>query len=188
MPRVSSSWSRAEWVRRLGFKTGDQPPIGAAITPTLASGDASQLLPTLLAPQGWAGGGLTAAAYGAVEIQSLGIGGCFVELELGPNPPLVGAVVTWVFEIVPTRRGSYTATITPTIWEESPGVQSRITLGSDTAAITDGPFIKGETNTQPPGMNIFVPSGSFLYAVALGNNQITVAAHLRDVPAGNATD
>ena len=184
MPRVSSSWSRAEWVRRLGFKTGDQPPIGAAITPTLASGDASQLLPPLLAPQGWTGGSFTAANFGAVQIHARAIGGCFVSLELAPS----AASATWSFEIVASPRATYTAGVTPTIWEESPGVVSTLTIGSDTAFITDGPFISGLTNTQPPMVDVYIPPGMFLHAVALGIAALQVACHLRDVPVGNAAD
>lgn len=176
-----TSWSRSEWLRRLGFKTGDMPPIAAAFTPTLASGDASELLPPLLAPQGWAGGeGTVTANFSAWELQSRGIGGTFVCLEVGRDHLL---------HFSPTPVVGFTASTTKAVQEVVPGVTSVLRDGNVAVYIAaSDPYFRegfGSIYLTP----IYIPPGTYLYAYAAANAISCPAAFLiRDVPAGNAGD
>lgn len=161
------------------------PPIAAAFTPTLASGDASELLPPLLAPQGWAG--CTAPAVGATDfsaatIHSRGIGGCFViaDFDLGA----INLYATLSDAVDPT----WVSTATLTVMEESPGVLSTLERGYVTAiASQDVPSLYQERGADP--MHWYVPSGKFLtFVQGTALLPLVCNVHIRDVPAGNAGD
>jgi len=164
------------------------PPIAAAFTPTLASGDASELLPPLLAPQGWAGcagPAVGVAEYAALMIHSRGIGGCFVhtDLDLG--------TVTAFATLSPLPDPTWASHALLPVFEESPGVLSTVERGMVTAiASTDVPFwvqssTGGDWNPHP----WFVPSGTYLtVAQSIVQLPLYCAVHLRDVPVGVAPD
>jgi len=183
MPRPGSTWSRSEWLRRLGFKSGDMPPIAAAFTPTLASGDASELLPPLLAPQGWAGVDIPASVglHGVYGVQSKGVGGCFVELDVNQISRLsLSATSLTALGLIPLQG-------------QIPGVNSTfgaavIPTASTPLQANDGFLMEGFGNYQPT-KPLYVPPGSYLYVYANAPSlafQGTV--FVRDVPAGLAED
>ncbi len=182
MPATGSAWSRSEWLRRLGYKTGSEPPIASAIQPTLRSGDASELLPPLLAPQGWGGGyaPAVAGAFSGFQVHARAVGGCFVDVDCTKS---FGA---WL-ETSP--RGTWSGT-PRALYEEIPTVVSTVEWGSDTGGMTvDVPwfeFTNSHTFLKP---TFYVPSGTLLYI--LHNVQaieIASAIHVRDVPVGLAPD
>jgi hypothetical protein len=161
------------------------PPIAEAFTPTLASGDASELLPPLLAPQGWAGctsPAVGAADYAALTIHSRGIGGCFITADF--DLATVPVYATLSDAVDPT----WVSTATLTVMEESPGVLSTLDRGYVTAiASGDVPSLYQERGADP--MPWYVPSGKFLTFVQ-GAVLVPIICniHIRDVPAGIAPD
>jgi hypothetical protein len=161
------------------------PPIAAAFTPTLASGDASELLPPLLAPQGWAGAQVGAALgqHGVYGVHSKGIGGCFVEFD-------VNQVAR--FHLSVGANPGVTLGLLP-IQQNQPGVLStfgvdQIATAATPLAATDGFLHEGFGNYQPT-KPIFVPPGSFLYVYAHAPSLVWEGTmFIRDVPAGLAPD
>ena len=161
------------------------PPIAAAFTPTLASGDASELLPPLLAPPGWAGCTSPAYAvgqYGALTIHSRGIGGCFItaDFDLGT----VAVYATLADAVDPT----WVQSAALPIMEEAPGVLSTVDRGYVTAIATqDVPTLYQSQGVDP--MPWYIPSGMFLTFVQ-GQTLLPIICnvHVRDVPAGIAPD
>ena len=184
MPAPGSAWSRSEWLRRLGYKTGSEPPIASAIQPTLRSGDASELLPPLLAPQGWArptdlvvpGGG----TYAIVEVIPA-IGGTVVHYD---------GTSGWTVSIESVLRATSTFTSTLPIYEEREGVRTVLNVGSDTAAITDGPrFSGGASLLEFVPTRLYCPPSFRLYIEQTAPAAILDGAlHVRDVPVGLAPD
>ena len=159
------------------------PPIAAAFTPTLASGDASELLPPLLAPQGWAGCIQAASAgnHGIYEIQSLGIGGCFVDFDAN-QPVGIHLSDTSLFTLV--NRA---------IQEQVPGVKSKFGCSVKAAGffpIASNDFITSPGfGAWPPSRPLYIPPGKFLYIYAIAPSlQFQGGAFIRDVPAGIAAD
>lgn len=186
MPAPGASWSRSEWLRRLGYKTGDQPPIAHALQPTLGSGDASELLPPLLAPQGWFGGisPNVAASSSAWEVHSRAVGGCFVQVDMDTN---------WGLSFETTRDPSFILTTVHAPVVEQPGIETVVTSGPiATWSATGLPIFVGAVNTTQPEFGpapVYVPPGIFMYVTATAANiACNGAIHVRDVPVGLAPD
>jgi len=181
--KTPSAWSRSAWLQRLGYKTGDQPPIAAAFTPTLASGDASELLPPLLAPQGWAGGVEQthgAGNFSGYLIHSMGIGGCFVRFDLS------GTVEARIQEGRPTGWVLDAARV---FGVEQPGIRSTVEGGHLTSSPGNPPTFTMGLDTPYLYSSVFVPAGNTLTLThATANTALTAAIHVRDVPAGLAPD
>ena len=159
------------------------PPIAAAFTPTLASGDASELLPPLLAPQGWAGVDIPASVglHGLYGVHSKGVGGCFVELDVNQ-----------------ISRISLSATSLITLGfvalqEQIPGVNSVFGVATVASGLlpmqgNDGFLMEGFGNYQPTKA-LYVPPGSYLYVYAHAPSlAFQGSVFVRDVPAGLAED
>jgi len=183
MPRVTSSWSRAEWLRRLGFKTGDQPPLASSIMPTLRSGDASELVPPLLAPQGYAGIDQAAVlgSHSFVEVRSNAPGGTWVSVD----PVVTGYYVQWFGD----QSATYIPLTTPTIYESSPGVLAGITFGTDTVVPASVPLLGLSTLIDVRAPAWYVPPGQTLYAGTWAVTQsLQGCVFVRDVPVGLAAD
>jgi len=181
--RTGTAWSRSAWLQRLGFKTGDMPPIAAAFTPTLASGDASELLPPLLAPQGWAGGVMQtrgAGNFSGFLIHSMAVGGCFVKFDLSASVEAriqEGLPAAWVLDGVRTFE------------VEQPGIRSEVQAGHLTASSGDPPIFTMGLDTPYLYSSVFVPSGHTLTLThSTANTALISAIHVRDVPAGIAPD
>jgi len=183
MPRVTSSWSRSEWLRRLGFKTGDQPPLASSIMPTLRSGDASELVPPLLAPQGYAqiSHGPVAGAHSTLEVRSVAPGGCWVAADSA----LTGIFFQWMG----LPSATYTAVVTPTVYLEQPDMLSLITVGDETAPPASVPTLGLQANSDVLARHWYVPNGQALYFCPnLPNTTVLGYVHVRDVPVGLAAD
>lgn len=73
-------WNLTEYVRRIGGKRSDQPPVAFGVQPVLIVGDSSAIASPLLPPVAWFGGVFTSngSAAATVEIASKAAGGCFV--------------------------------------------------------------------------------------------------------------
>ena len=183
MPAPGSAWSRSEWLRRLGYKTGQEPPIASAIQPTLLSGDASELLPPLLAPQGWARGTTAvpgAGTFGVIEVVPA-IGGTYL---------IYDATTMYTVSIESARRGTVTLAAALPIYEERTGVRTVLLPGSDTASIADGPRFTGGASLLEWGPAPFYCPPSFrLYIQAVTATAVLDGAlHVRAVPVGLAPD
>ncbi len=185
MPAPGASWSRSEWLRRLGYKTGDQPPIAHAITPTLGSGDASELLPPLLAAQAWVGTVTftpTAGTNATMEIHATAPGGAFITW--------VSSNDSWVLQISPTQLSVWTDQSACPTMTEFGTLETSVRLGN-LSAILDGPgFSERLTGGGADDrVSIFVAPGTYAY-IMMGSTGSTMlmAAHVRDVPVGLAPD
>lgn len=184
MPAPGASWSRSEWLRRLGYKTGDQPPIAHALQPTLGSGDASELLPPLLAPQGWFGGISTAVAArsSCFEIHARGVGGCFALVDMDNN---------WGLSFETTRDPGYILSTTHPPVVEQAGIDTVVTSGSVPvwSAHSLPIFVGSASGVEFSPPTIFIPPGTFMYAEGTAANvALNGAIHVRDVPVGLAPD
>jgi len=188
MPAPGASWSRTEWLRRLGYKTGDEPPIAHAIQPTLRSGDATELLPPLLAPQGWfrAYSPGVPGSYAAVQLIPAR-GGAFFRVDIyQPH---------WIMVTEhPSTSPPYTTTSATPIQESQPGVQTAVSQGNVGSIPADAPRfgvpVVSTTNlVEFIAPLIFVPPGK---CAIVGNSNISVsfdgAGFVRDVPVGLAPD
>jgi hypothetical protein len=183
MPRVTSSWSRAEWLRRLGFKTGEQPPLASSIMPTLRSGDASELVPPLLAPQGYAGidQAPVVGSHAVVEVRSNALGGTWVSID----PVMTGFYIQWFGD----QSATYVPLTTPTIYESSPGVRAGITFGTETVVPASVPVLGMSTLLDMRATPWYVPPGQTLYAGNFAVNMLLQGSvFVRDVPVGLASD
>jgi len=185
MPAPGSSWSRSEWLRRLGFKTGQEPPLVTTIQPTLGSGDASELLPPLLAPQGWvaantAAGG--AGTYSALELVGA-IGGSFMQ------PDITHA---WYLAIEESRPAAFTPGAAPLSVDEIEGVTSIKTEGVFSALPTNRVVIgvfAGATLQEFIGPQIYIRPSARAYVIqSVANSNLGGAIKVRDVPVGLAAD
>jgi len=188
VPAPGSAWSRSEWLRRLGYKTGQEPPIASAIQPTLRSGDASELLPPLLAPQGWGRIWLVAApgagSFHSLEVIGSAPGGAFVEFNGETNV---------AFSIEDARRPTFSVSLVAPLQIESPGVQTVANNGVDTAALdVQAPrfgVLFSPNLVEFISPKIHVPPGKFFYVQAqTAALVINGAFHVRDVPVGLAPD
>lgn len=185
--RTGSAWSRSEWLRRLGFKTGDEPPIALAIQPTLGSGDASELLPPLLAPQGWASGVTAvpgAGVYAAIEVTGSAAGGCFMRPDV---------IHGWLLTINDTVPGTYTPGAALAIQTEVGDVRTLVSQGTFSALPADrvqfGDLVGGATLQEFIAPEIYIGPGRRAYLIrAIAANFFSSAIHIRDVPVGLAPD
>lgn len=184
MPSPGSAWSRSEWLRRLGYKTGSEPPIASAIQPTLRSGDASELLPPLLAPQGWARPtdlvvpGV--ATFAIVEVIPA-VGGTVIHYD---------ATTQFTVSIESAPRGTTTITSVLPIYAEREGIRTTLNVGSDTALITDGPrWIGGASLLEYGPARLYCPPSFRMYIESINSAAILDGAlHVRDIPVGLAPD
>lgn len=182
--RTPTAWSRSAWLQRLGYKTGDMPPIAAAFTPTLASGDASELLPPLLAPQGWAGG--LEAAHGAgnfsgYEVVCRAVGGSFVKVD---------ASASVQFQLLPhgSMGAAWVPNVPRTFAIEHPGIKSTVTGGHSIASLGTAPVLSLAW-AMPGKTSIYIQPDNSLYVLAVADNTpVSMAIHVRDVPVGLAPD
>lgn len=182
--RTGSAWSRSEWLRRLGFKTGDEPPIAVAIQPTLRSGDASELLPPLLAPQGWADARVAAGGagtYSALEVTGA-VGGTFIKPDV---------IAAWLLHLSDTRPAAFTPGAAADIETEVGPVKSACTEGVFSSLPTHVQFgtLAVATLVEFVAPTIYIGPGRRGYVIQFSTNQDLVGAvHVRDVPVGSAPD
>lgn len=185
MPAPGASWSRSEWLRRLGYKTGDQPPIAHAITPTLGSGDASELLPPLLAAQAWVGTvtfSPTLSTHATMEVHGTAPGGAFITW--------VSSNESWVLTLSPTQHANWTDQAACPTMTEFGTLETLVRLGNF-SALSDGPGFSernlgGGANDS---VGVFVSPGSYAYLTVGGlSTTMLMGVHVRDVPVGLAPD
>ena len=188
--RTGSAWSRSEWLRRLGFKTGDEPPIAVAIQPTLGSGDASELLPPLLAPQGWYGDTQVtppALSFAALEIIAGAKGGAYLDYLSAVTSPSGEA---FVLQNLATRPAAFTFGSLLTGFEEQEGVRT-IVNGGSMSSLPNGPAVASPVSAAGIGniISVFIKPGTRLYITcAAATVAATIAVHVRDIPVGLAPD
>lgn len=153
-----------EALRRLGVKDARQPDlIRDQVMQAMVVGDVSHLTSPVLAPMCWAGGFVTAVAgeFGGFQVQSRGIGGCFIRQFLcshGSNAPIVWSIDAadpFAADALGTALSNYDMGPSP--------VQSACKLGSTTVNLgTTRPRIYTGVSTQTLlADGFYIPRGSY---------------------------
>jgi hypothetical protein len=157
---VGHSLNLSEWLRRLGFKDGAEPPIARVIQPVQVVQDVSGLLPPTLPPSGFSGGLTTGAAgaFSALEIGGGTQGGTFVEVKAGLS---AGG---FVVHALSTTRLTLSNLVSINRHVYQGGHTSEIRLGTLAATIATGLNpITAMSGADHVTADIFVPPGQWAY-------------------------
>ena len=183
---AGGSFNVAELLRQLGLKSVHELPIAPSVQPVLVAGDASGLTPPLLPPTAWAGAtiGAVIGQLGGLQVQSLGVGGCWVRQCLFA----VGQTTVIPFAITAADpiAGGYATVLTKNEMAPDPTV-SVVRVGNDAAALAvgDSPQWRAITSTTVPLIDaVYVPHGWFFTIQNANSNQISYASvMIQEVPA-----
>lgn len=176
------------WLSRLGMKGGRVPPILPGVQPVQMVGDASLIVPPMLPPTGYAGGGVAcvAPAFSGLSIYSGAPAGCFIR----------------TLTVSPAASGRFTLKIQDTdlTWGTGPTVHNAMQMAEDstTSVVRSGTVAAGITpnNAYPHAYTrttednlidvdlILIPQGKYLVMThAVAGADLWFRVIFQDLPA-----
>lgn len=150
-----------QWLRRLGFKDGEQPAIVRAVQPVQVVSDVSYLVSPEIPSSGVVGGirGPVPAVFTAFEIYGGTRGGGVVELDFAAPGGVPNCEITYT-----TTRATLANLVPLTVQTIQPGTTMAFRLGTEAAGAGAGlPVFRAGTNSTVR-LDLYVPPGTYLYA------------------------
>lgn len=179
MAERTTSFNLQALKRVLGFKAQDAMTFGQNVTPTIQVADLSSVSPAHVPPTGSAGANLPAVVGEdfAIEVRSLGAGGCFIYQVTAS-----GSALGFTWGVRQVELAGLVA-LTTQITSQFGPVQSRARAG--TVLTANNPFV----GTDSPGFvfvgpdGIWIPPGSSWVCTSQSTNSAGfVTVTFQDVP------